>query len=93
MDVVRHHDDGLVEFVDCSAQKAKNFLGGVRIEVTGRFVCDDDCGAAHECAGNGDALLLATRELGGPVTEALFQSERGNDEPEPVLVNFLSGEL
>ena len=38
--------------------EVKDLLGGVRIEVTGRFVCDDDCGAAHESAGNGDALLL-----------------------------------
>src|SRR5699024_2690728 len=63
--IVGDHDDGLAEFVDRGPQNAQHLLTGVRVEVAGGFVGDDDIRLRHECAGDGDALLLAAGEFVG----------------------------
>src|SRR3954462_13426891 len=72
--VVRDHDDRLAELVDGAAQEVEHLAGGLRVEVAGRLVGEADGGLARECAGDGDALLLAARELGRPVVEAVAQA-------------------
>ena len=58
----------------------------MRVEVAGGFIRDDDGGAAHEGAGDGDALLLAAGHLGGAVTQSIRDAQGGDDEVEPSLL-------
>src|SRR5688572_16551424 len=71
--LVRNHQDGdpgLVE-LDEEFHDLERALG---IEVAGRLVGEQDFGIGHQRAGDGDALLLAARQLGrrvvGPRHEA-----------------------
>ena len=57
------HDDGLTKVVDAVAQEGEQIVAGLRIQGAGGFVSDDDVGAGHQSAGDGDALLLSTRHL------------------------------
>ena len=45
------------------------------VEVAGGFVGQQQGGAAHDGAGDGDALLLATRELGGALVELAGEAD------------------
>ena len=45
------------------AQEGEDLVGGFAVQVAGRFVGEDKGGAVHQGAGDGDALLLAAREL------------------------------
>ncbi len=47
----------------------EHVLGGVRVEVAGRLVGEDQRGVGDDRAGDGDALLLAAGELGGEVVQ------------------------
>src|SRR5262249_11202334 len=61
---VRHQDDG-----DAGAaqllEESHDLEAGARVEVAGRLVGQDDLGRGDERARDGDALLLAARELVG----------------------------
>ena len=69
--VVRHKDDGqaivLVEFLE----HCEDFLAGARIEVSGRFIGEQQWRMIHEGAGDGDALLLAAGKLRWLVVDPL----------------------
>ena len=80
------HDDALAEFVDGAAQQVHDLGGRVRVEVAGGLVGDDDGGATHEGAGDGDALLLAAGHLGGAVAQAIRDAQGVDDEVEPFLL-------
>ena len=64
--VVRDHDDGQVA-ARCSsaAQQIEDGLAAARVEVAGRLVGEQQHRIGHQRAGDGDALLLAARQLGG----------------------------
>jgi len=47
------------------------------VEVAGGLVGEDDLRPVHESARHGHALLLATRELAGPVTQPIGQADLG----------------
>jgi len=73
--IVRDEHDGaavLAEF----AKEAKDGVAGVRVEVAGGLVGEDDARAVDQSAGNGGALLLAAGELAGPVFGAIGQVHR-----------------
>ena len=53
--------------------KLRISFAGVRVEVAGRFVGENDFGIIDQRAGDGDALLLAAGKLHGPVLAAVFQ--------------------
>jgi hypothetical protein len=63
--IVRDHDDGLTELVHGLTHEREHFGTGVRIEVPGRLVGEDDLWLGCQGAGDGDALLLPTGELVG----------------------------
>ena len=48
-------------------------MGGAGVEVAGRLVGQDNFGAVHDGAGDGDALLLAAGKLGGEEVFAVFK--------------------
>ena len=74
--VVRYHDNGFarrVEFV----QNIQNFGSRARVQVTGRFVCQEHDRVAGERARDGDALLLTTGKFKRTVEETVFQTHQG----------------
>jgi hypothetical protein len=62
--IVRRDDDGGAELVDL-LQDLDDLEGVDRVEVAGRLVGDDELGLIDDRAADGDALLLAARELVG----------------------------
>ena len=56
--VVGDHHDGLVEAVDCLAQKGEDVLPGSGVERAGGLVGEDHLGPSDERSGDRDALLL-----------------------------------
>ena len=59
---VRHHDDGSTLLVQL-LQQVHHFLAVLRIEVTGRFVGQNQFRVGHYGTGNGHTLLLTAGEL------------------------------
>ena len=73
--VVRDHDDGLAVLPAQRPQQIENLVGGLAIEVAGRLVADQERRVGHQRAGDGDALLLAARELGRLVARAVREAD------------------
>jgi hypothetical protein len=67
--VVRDHHDRLAVVADCGAEEGKQFSGGPAVEIAGRLVCEHDLGPSGQSPDRGNALLLTTRKLGGPVPQ------------------------
>lgn len=42
------------------AEKPVDFVAGLHVKITGRFVCQKQLGRADQCAGNRHPLLLTT---------------------------------
>ena len=93
LSLVSHHDDALVEVIDAGAQDPQDLLGRPRVEVPGRLVGEDDRGAAHDGAGAGRALDLAAGELGGPVGQAVRQTDRLDDLVEAAALDLPTGDV
>ena len=74
--VVGDHHDGLAEPVDRLAQQREDVPAGARVERAGRLVGEDHLGPRDQRAGDGDALLLAARELAGLVLDARRRGRR-----------------
>ena len=71
--LVGDEDDGValrMEFVE----EAHDLVAGLRIEVSGRLVGEEDGRLVDEGAGNRDALALSARELVGFVVHAFFEA-------------------
>jgi hypothetical protein len=68
--LVRDEDDGVALGVKV-VEERHDLDRGLRVEVAGGFVGQDDGRAIDECTGNGDALTLAAGELVGLVHHAL----------------------
>ena len=81
---MRDHDDRLAERLVQRREQAEHVFGALAIEVAGRLVGDDDLRIGDDGARDGDALLLATRELArrviGPIGK-VHQLERDVDAP------------
>ena len=61
---------------------------GLRVEVAGGLVGEDDLGPAEQRARDGDALLLPTRELRRPVREPVAEADGLDDGVEPRRVGL-----
>jgi len=42
------------------AKQRHDFASGVQVEVSGRFICQDECRIVDECSGHGYALLFTS---------------------------------
>ncbi len=56
--LVRDQDHGSAFFVQARKDR-KDVLGGVRVQVAGRLVGEDQRGVGHDCPCDRDPLLLA----------------------------------
>ena len=56
-------------------KKCHDFVAGVAIEGTSRLVGENQRWLIHERPSDGDALLLATRQLARPVVLAMRQAD------------------
>ena len=90
--VVGDHDDRLAELAHGGAHERQDLGARAGVEVAGRLVGEDDLRPAGEGAGDGDALLLAARELRRAVLQAVRQPDGLDDVVEPGGVGLAAGE-
>ena len=62
--------------LDFALQEGEDAVGGVRIEVAGRFVGQHEGRAVHQGAGNRHALELAAGKLVGKIVASAAQADR-----------------
>jgi hypothetical protein len=80
---VGDHDDGVA--LPREVLEQRQDLGAARaVEGSGGLVGEDDLAAVHERPRNGDALLLAARELIRPVLEPLRQPQHREQRARPL---------
>src|SRR4051812_41704560 len=72
--IVRDHADSRSGLVELSEQ-VHDRLTALRVEIAGRFIREQDERLARNRAGDGDALLLATRELARQVLRAVGHAD------------------
>ena len=77
--IVGDHDQRAAALVDRLAQERQHGAPGARVERAGRLVGEHHARFADEGASDGDALLLAARELGRPVAAALVEADALED--------------
>jgi hypothetical protein len=75
------------------AQQGKDLAAGRRVQVARRLVGEHHRRAGDERAGDGHALLLAARELGRAVAEAVGQADLLDEFVEPLRVRLAAGQL
>ena len=71
--VVRDDDDGRAEARVQVADQRQDLVAGVRVEVAGRLVGEQDRRIDRQRARDGDALALAARELVGQVLQPMLE--------------------
>ena len=81
---VRHHDDRRPLRVDL-LEEVHDLARHQRVEVPGRLVREDQARVAREDARDGDALLLAARELRGEVAQARGEPDELHGPLDPLL--------
>ena len=74
------------------AEELEDLAAGLRVEVAGRLVGEDDGRLRDQRARDRDALLLAAGELGGPVLPPVLQPDRLDQLLEPRSVGLLAGD-
>jgi hypothetical protein len=90
--VVGDHDHRLAELVYRAPQQLEHVGAGPGVEVAGRLVGEDDGRFGDEGTGDGDALLLAAGELGGPVGAAIAEADGVDQLLDPLLVGLAAGD-
>ena len=86
--VVRDHHDCLAELFHRAPHEAENVGTRLAVEIARGFVGEDDLRLARQRAGDGDSLLLATRQLGRLVVETVAQADGVDDAVHPLGVGF-----
>ena len=72
--LVRDDHDRAPELVE-PFEDLEHFMGRVRVEIAGRFVCEHQRGVARDCSCYRDALLLATRQFRRHVLEPVAETD------------------
>ena len=65
-------------------QQVHDLAGGVAVQGAGGLVGPHQCGLGDEGTRDGDALLLATGELSGPVVCPVGEADAGEHLPRPL---------
>ena len=88
-----HHHDGLTHLVHGVANEAQDLRARVEIDIAGGLVGEDHLRLAGQRPCHRHALLLATRQLAGPVLEAVGQAGGADHLVDPVGVARAAGEV
>src|SRR6185295_11592579 len=70
-----HEHDGFYHFGIESRKYVQNLFTGTRVEVSGRFVCQNQIRIGNDRARDRDTLFLTTRELPWLVVHAVTQAD------------------
>ena len=73
--LVGDHNDGHAGISLNFAKQHEDGFAGSAVEIAGGLVGEQDFRAIHQSAGDGGALLLATRKLARTMADALFKSD------------------
>ena len=79
--LVSDHDDGDAALAVQQSQRVHDVMGVACIEIAGRLVGKEHGRIVDEGAGDGDALLLAARELARRIALAIAQPEQAERGP------------
>ena len=82
--VVGDEDDRLVPLLAGAPERVEDLGAGRVVEVAGRLVGEQQRRPGHERPGDGDALLLAGRELVGLVVLLAGQVDERDDVADPL---------
>src|SRR5256886_8766617 len=74
--IVRHHHDGLLEFLVQPLEQREHLFGGLAIQIAGRLVRHQDRGIARDGPRDRHALLLAARELARIMVHAVGKADQ-----------------
>ena len=66
---MRHHDKGEATFSIQPMEQLKGRIACLGIQVSGRFICEDDLGSGAKGPGDSDSLLLSAGEFRGAMQE------------------------
>lgn len=66
-------------------QRAEDMLGGMRVEIAGRLVRQQQPRAVGDGAADGDALLFAARKFARQVVEPLAEAEEAQELRRPLF--------
>ena len=93
--VVRNHQHGLLQLAAGSSQHSEHGVGVLGIEIAGGLIGKNDGWPCDQGSGNGDALLLAARELVWPMIEAAVDAEELGEvvEERAVERSFAAGDF
>jgi hypothetical protein len=91
--VVGHHHDRLPELADRLPQEVQDVGRGVRVEVAGGLVGEDQIGLVDQRPGAGHPLLLAAGELGRAMREPVRDAQLLHQVAEPVAVGLGPGQV
>ena len=78
--------------VDRGTHEAEDLGAAPGVEVAGGLVAEHDRRAADQRPGDGDALLLAARQLGGLVAQPVAEADRADHVVEERLVDLAAGQ-
>src|SRR5262249_34667922 len=73
--------------------QVKNLGAGLRVEVAGRLIGEDDLRPARQRAGDGYPLLLAAGQLAGPVLQPVAQADNVDDGIQPLTVGAATSDV
>ncbi len=76
---MRRDEGGEPRRADDGDQRLEDVRRGVRIEIAGRLVGEEEARRVGNRAGDGDPLLLAARQFGRPMREPLAEAEEGEE--------------
>jgi hypothetical protein len=91
--VVGHHHDRLPELADRLPQEVQDVSRGVRVEVAGGLVGEDQIGLVDQRPGAGHPLLLTAGELGRAMRETVRDAQLLHQVAEPVAVGLGPGQV
>jgi len=82
LEIMRDHDDRQIVLVQFR-EEGGDLPGILKVEISRRLIGEEHLRPFHDCASNGNALLLSTRKIGWAMIQAISEAE---------LLEGLSGE-
>jgi hypothetical protein len=81
--IMGNRDDGYTAFTDV-CELREDPVAGLTIQVSSRFVGEDEPRLVHECSGDGDPLPLPSRQFVWPMVESVTQTDLVEERRGPL---------